>query len=88
MNKPQDINLGKGWHVRFQDADNPACIEYRKSGKTYGASLGYFENCGGTSGSPDEEFDAPQSVLDNFEYHSETIYAWEDDYYLRNPKEL
>jgi len=84
MNKPQDINLGKGWSVRFQDADNPAWIEYRKSGKTYGASLGYFENNGGTSG---DEYDAPQSVLDKFEENSETIYAWENDYFKRNPKE-
>jgi len=84
MNKPNDIDLGKGWKVRFQDEMNPAWVEYKKSGKTYGASLGYFEDNGGTSG---EEFDAPKSVLDNFEKHSEIIYAWEDDYFERNPRE-
>lgn len=87
MNKPQDINLGKGWTVRFQDAMNPTWIEYKKGGKTYGASMGYFEDHGGTSGDVNEEFDAPQSVLDNFETNEDTIYGWEDDYFKRNPRE-
>lgn len=83
MKQPQDIDLGKGWSVRFQDALSPAWIEYKKSGKTYGASLGCFEECGGTS---DEEYYAPESVLDNFDKHVDTIYDWEDDYFERNPR--
>ena len=86
MKQPRTISLGKGWSVKFQDEMNPAWIEYKKSGKTYGASLGYFESMGGTSGE-DEEFDAPQSVLDNFEANEDTIYAWENDYFERNPRD-
>lgn len=84
MKQPKDISLGKGWSVRFQDADNPVWIEYRKSGKTYGASLGFFEENYMTS---IDEYDAPQSVIDAFEANEEVIYAWESDYFERNPRD-
>lgn len=84
MKKPKDISLGKGWTVKFQDQENPVFIEYKKSGKTYGASLGFFEQNYTTS---IEEYPAPQSVINNFENNAELIYAWEQDYFNRNPRD-
>ena len=84
MNAPKPINLGKGWTVRFNDGEMPVYIEYKRNGKTYGASLGFFEENYGTSV---DEFDAPQSVIDAFHANEELIYAWEDNYYERNPRE-
>jgi len=84
MKQPRDISLGRGWTVRFQDAENPVHIELKRGSQTYGASLGYFEQNFGTSV---DEIDAPQSVIDRF-YDNETIiYAWEDDYFSRNPRD-
>lgn len=85
MKQPKDINLGKGWTVRFEDGDMPVYIEYRKGTHTGTASLGFFEQNYSTS--CDEETPAPQSVIDNFEKHEEIIYAWEQDYFDRNPRD-
>lgn len=79
MTQPKDINLGKGWFVRFYDGESPVYIEY----KTFGASLGYFEENYGTS---IVEHDAPQSVIDKFEANADLIYEWEADYFKRNPR--
>ena len=84
MKIPKDISLGGGWTVRFQDNESPVYIEYHHRRSTYSASLGYFEQSYGTS---IEEFDAPQSVIDKFEANADIIYAWEDDYYTRNPRD-
>ena len=84
MKQPKDISLGRGWTVRFQDAEMPVFIELKRGSQTYGASLGFFEQNFSTSV---EEIDAPQSVIDRF-YDNETlIYAWEDDYFKRNPRD-
>lgn len=83
MKQPRDISLGKGWTVRFEDAEMPVYIEYRKGTRIGTASLGFFEQNFSTS--CDEETPAPQSVIDAFERHEELIYAWELDYFDRNP---
>ena len=85
MNKPNDIPLGKGWTVRFEDGEMPVYVEYKRGGNTYTASLGFFEENYSTS--CEAEYDAPQSVIDNFEANEEVIYAWEDDYFKRNPRD-
>ena len=84
MKQPQYISLGKGSTVKFQDNDSPVHIIYRKTGDIFSASLGYFEENYGTS---IDEFDAPPSVIDKFEANADIIYAWEDDYYERNPRD-
>mgnify|MGYP005850514073 CR=1 FL=1 len=84
MKQPKDIYLGKAWTVKFQDAENPVFIEFWKAGETYGASLGFFEEHHMTS--INEHF-APKSVIDAFEANEEIIYAWEQDYYDRNPRD-
>ena len=85
MKQPKDINLGKGWTVRFEDGEMPVYIEYRRGSHVGTASLGFFEQYFSTS--CDEETPAPQSVIDAFERNEEIIYAWEDDYFERNPRE-
>jgi len=84
MNTPDVINLGKGWFVSFHEDECPVLIEYKRHGDFHTASLGFFEGNYGTS---TEEFDAPQSVIDNFHANEELIYAWEDNYYERNPRD-
>ena len=85
MRKPNDINLGKGWFVRFEDGEMPVFIEYKRGNRYYTASLGFFEQNYSTS--CEAEYDAPQSVIDKFEANEEIIYAWEDDYFERNPRD-
>ena len=76
MKQPRDISLGKGWTVRFENGEMPVFLEYRKSGKTYGASLAFFEQNFTTSC---DEYE--------FEANEELIYAWEQDWFDRNPRE-
>lgn len=86
MTQPQDINLGSGWTVRFQDAESPVGIEFKhkNSNKVSGASLGFFEQNYMTSV---DEYSAPKSVIENFEANAETIYDWEANYFERNPRD-
>lgn len=84
MKKPKDINLGYGWFVRFEDGDMPVFIEYRKGNHVGTASLGFFEQNFTTS--CDEETEAPLNVREAFEANEEIIYAWEEDYFDRNPR--
>ena len=85
MKQPKDIVLGLGWTVRFQDAEMPVFIEYKRGNHSGGASLAFFEQNFSTS--CDEETPAPQKVIDRFEASSELIYAWEQDWFDRNPRE-